>query len=60
MKLDPRTKQIPVVVVSAKDITPEERARLNGYIEAVYQKSNTPVRKLVDEMLQVIEEEKKS
>ncbi len=60
LKLDPRTKHIPVVVVSAKDITPEERARLNGYIEAVYQKSNTPVRKLVDEMLQVIEEEKRS
>ncbi|MFN3308189.1 MAG: pyridoxal-phosphate dependent enzyme [Anaerolineales bacterium] len=60
LKLDPRTKHIPVVVVSAKDMTPEERARLNGYIEAVYQKSNIPVRKLVDEMLQVIEEEKKS
>jgi threonine synthase len=29
LKLDPRTKDIPVVVVSAKDITWEERTRLN-------------------------------
>ncbi|KXK13485.1 MAG: response regulator receiver protein [Chloroflexi bacterium OLB14] len=38
LKLDPRTKDIPVVVVSAKDITAEERNRLKGQIEAVYQK----------------------
>jgi threonine synthase len=30
LKLDPRTKEIPVVVVSAKDITLEERKRLNS------------------------------
>jgi threonine synthase len=60
LKLDPRTKHIPVVVVSAKDITPEERARLNGHIEAVYQKSSIPARKFVEQMVQVIEEEKRT
>lgn len=56
LKLDPRTRAIPVVVVSAKDITPEERKRLNGHIEAVYQKGSIPPRKFVDQVIQVIEE----
>ena len=56
LKLDPRTRAIPVVVVSAKDITPDERKRLNGHIEAVYQKGSLPPRKFVDRVIQVIEE----
>jgi threonine synthase len=56
LKLDPRTKGIPVVVVSAKDITPDERKRLNGHIEAVYQKGSLPPRRFVDQVVQVIEE----
>jgi threonine synthase len=56
LKLDPRTKDIPVVVVSAKDITPQERKRLNGHIEAVYQKGALPPRRFVDQVVQVIEE----
>jgi len=56
LKLDPRTKEIPVVVVSAKDITNEERKRLNGHIEAVYQKGSLPTRKFVDQVIHVIEE----
>ncbi len=56
LKLDPRTRNIPVVVVSAKDITPEERKRLNGHIEAVYQKGTYPPRKFVDQVIQVIAE----
>ena len=56
LKLDPRTKDIPVVVVSAKDITPDERKRLNGHIEAVYQKGALHPRRFVDQVVQVIEE----
>jgi threonine synthase len=56
LKLDPRTKDIPVVVVSAKDITPEERRRLNGHIQAVYQKGSLPPRKFVDQVVHTIEE----
>jgi len=58
LKLDPRTQHIPIVVVSAKDITPEERKRLNGHIEAVYQKGSLPPSKFVERVVQVIEEEK--
>ena len=42
--------------VSAKDITDEERKRLNGHIQAVYQKGSLPTRKFVDQVIQVIEE----
>ena len=56
LKLDPRTKHIPVVVVSAKDITADERKRLNGHIEAVYQKGSLPTRKFVDQVIHVIED----
>jgi threonine synthase len=56
LKLDPRTREIPIVIVSAKDITPEERKRLNGHIEAVYQKGSLPVRQFVDQVIHVIEE----
>jgi threonine synthase len=56
LKLDPRTKDIPIVVVSAKDITAEERNRLNGRIEALYQKGSLPTRKFVDKVTNVIED----
>jgi len=56
LRLDPRTRNIPIVVVSAKDITPEERQRLNGHIDALYQKASLPPRKFVDQLIQVIED----
>ena len=56
LRLDPRTQNIPIVVVSAKDITPEERERLNGHIEALYQKASLRPRKFVDHLIQVIED----
>jgi threonine synthase len=60
LRRDPRTCNIPIVVVSAKDITPEERDRLNGQIEAVYQKASLPPRKFVDQLIQVIEDKSES
>ena len=58
LKMDPRTENIPIVVVSAKDITPNERKRLNGNIEALYQKGSLPSRLFVEQVVQVIEDEK--
>ncbi len=56
LKLDLRTKKIPIVVVSAKDITTEERKRLNGHIEALYQKGSLPPRKFVDQVIHTLED----
>jgi threonine synthase len=56
LRLDPRTRDIPIVVVSAKDITDDERKRLNGNIEALYQKGSLTPRKFVNQVIQVIED----
>ena len=56
LRLDPRTRDIPIVVVSAKDITSEEKKLLNGHIEALYQKGSLQPRKFVDQVIQVIED----
>jgi len=54
LKLDHRTRNIPVVIVSARDITNEERQRLSGHIEALYQKGALSPRAFVDEVVQVL------
>jgi len=56
LKFDGRTKKIPVIVVSAKDITADELQRLNGYIEGLYQKGSIPVRAFVNQVVEVIEQ----
>lgn len=55
-KLEPRTRDMPVAVVSAKYMTPEKQKRLNGHIEAVYQKGSLSTRKFVDQVIHVLEE----
>lgn len=56
LRRDKRTADIPVIVVSAKDITREERKRLDGYIEALYQKGSLSPRAFVEQVVQVIGE----
>lgn len=56
LKMDPRTKGIPVIVVSAKDITEEELHRLKGQTEAIYQKGSMPARDFVNQVVEVIEQ----
>jgi PAS domain S-box-containing protein len=38
LQQNPEWRTIPIVVLTAKDITPEDRLRLNGYVEQVVQK----------------------
>lgn len=59
LKLDQRTEKIPVIVVSAKDINPEDQQRLNGNIEGLYQKGSIPVRAFVNQVVEVIEQKGK-
>jgi threonine synthase len=56
LRQDKRTAAVPVIVVSAKDITREERARLHGTIEALYQKGSLSPRAFVDQVVQVLGE----
>jgi threonine synthase len=54
LKLDKRTRQIPIIIVSAKDISVEERQRLHGQIEAIYQKGTLPPRAFVEQVAEVL------
>jgi len=55
LKLDKRTRHIPIIVVSAKDISVAERKQLEGQIEALYQKGSLPPRKFAEQVIEVIE-----
>ncbi len=55
LKLDKRTEQIPVIIVSAKDVSPEERQRFVGQVAAVYQKGSLPPRAFADQVVEVLE-----
>jgi threonine synthase len=60
LRKDKRTSDIPVIVVSAKDITSEERKRLNGHIEALYQKGSLSPRAFVEQVVQVLGDNKRN
>ena len=48
-------RDIPVVVVTAKDLTDDDRLRLNGYVEKVIQKTALSGEALMDEVRQLVE-----
>jgi len=48
-------RDIPVVVVSAMDLTAADRARLNGHVEAVVRKSGQDREHLMGEVRQMLE-----
>ena len=50
LKADPTLSQIPVIVLTAKELTPRERERLSGQIDALLQKGSF----LDEELLQSI------
>ncbi len=48
-------RDIPVLVVTAKDLTVEERAQLNGHVERVMDKGSAELAELLSEIGQVLE-----
>ncbi|MEM7051191.1 MAG: response regulator [Acidobacteriota bacterium] len=49
-----REERIPVVVVTAKDLTEEDRLRLNGYVEKVVHKGGTPSETFFEELGELV------
>ena len=47
-------REIPVVVITAKDLTNEDRQRLNGYVEKVVQKGTYPGESLMNELRSLV------
>ncbi len=50
LRHDERWQSIPIVVVTAKDLTNEDRARLNGYVEQVIQKGSYTQEQILEEV----------
>jgi CheY-like chemotaxis protein len=49
----PEARSIPVIVLTAKDITAEDRRRLNGYVEQIVRKGpDTPA--LLSELRELV------
>jgi len=40
LKANPDTADIPIIVLTAKELTPDEKQRLNGHIQALMQKGD--------------------
>jgi CheY-like chemotaxis protein len=53
-KNDPEVANIPVVVISAKTLTPADRARLEGRAESLWQKGAFSTRELVQHVVQTL------
>jgi PAS domain S-box-containing protein len=50
----PATASIPVVIVTARTVTPEERMRLNGFVKTVIAKAGFDSKLFVDEVRRVM------
>ncbi len=53
---DPSTKKLPVIVVTAKELTTEDRDKLAGNATAVLQKSDTTSRALLKEIKKILDD----
>jgi signal transduction histidine kinase/CheY-like chemotaxis protein len=50
LRSDPATRDVPVLVLTAKDLTDGDRARLGGQADALFQKHRIPIEQLVSEV----------
>ena len=54
MRKRPQWQAIPVVVVTAKDLTPEDHQRLNGYVERILTKGSHTREELLAQVRQLV------
>jgi threonine synthase len=54
LKADERTREIPVVIVSAKSLTLDERDHLRRHTASIWQKGNFNARELVDHVVGIL------
>ena len=50
LQQNPNTKDIPIIVVTAKELTPQEKAMLSGHIKALMQKGDFMSDDFLDEI----------
>ena len=54
LRADPRTADLPVVVLTGKNLTDDERAKLSGKVHALFEKDQVPLEALVVEVSRVL------
>jgi CheY-like chemotaxis protein len=54
LRRNPDWRAIPIVVITAKDVTPEDRRRLNGQVETVIAKGGTAREELLSEVRELL------
>jgi CheY-like chemotaxis protein len=50
LRKQPEGRNIPIVVITAKDLTADDRLRLNGYVSRILQKSAFQIENLLSEV----------
>lgn len=55
LRRNPRYTRIPIIVLTAKDITTEDRARLDGRVKRMFSKGSITAQDLMKELRQVVE-----
>jgi threonine synthase len=58
LKQEEATSRIPVIIVSAKDVTRSELEAVGG-VEGIYQKSNLPVQTFLKQVTEVLEQKRR-
>jgi signal transduction histidine kinase/DNA-binding response OmpR family regulator len=56
LRQNPQYQNIPIVVITAKDLTNEDRQRLSGYVQNVLQKGSYSRKTLLAEVNQILDE----
>jgi len=56
LRADPQTHNLPIIVISAKDLSPVESARLKETVTVVMKKQGFEGEKLVDEINNVLKQ----
>ena len=54
LRLNEAWRAIPIIVITAKDLTEEDRQRLNGYVEGILQKGAYEPEELLREVRDVV------
>ena len=54
LKKDPATKDIPVMIISAKTLTSDDRSQLEGRVESLWQKGSFNTRELVSHVVKTL------
>ena len=55
LKADPQTRDIPVIVLTAKELTVQERERLSGQIDSLLQKGSFMDEELLQSIVKALQ-----